>query len=218
MSWRTCSMAFVVAFTCARLSAGVITVDLLDPTGDVGTAGEAFETGNSFTVSGVTFSLAAATSLGSMTGSYSANSSTAGINSDGVGDAPSELDLGESLTFTLTFDDAALMVELESIDFSGVGSTADDAALVTATAGAFTLFTGQADFNGSTDVWSPAGISFSTGETMAVQASGVANVVALQAMSFDVSTIAVPEPAVLPALVCLTMCVAGFRRCRRRET
>ncbi len=217
MSWRVCGIVFVVAFTCARLSAGVITLDLLDPTGDAGTAGEAFEAGNSFTVAGVTFSVAASTSLGSMTGPYSANSSTAGLNSDDVGDEASELDLGESLTFTLTFDDAALMVELENIDFSGVGATAADSAFVTTTAGSFTLFTGQADFNGTTDVWSPGGITFSTGDMLAIQASGVANVIALQAMSFDVSTIAVPEPAVLPALLCLSACVVGFRRCRRTK-
>ncbi len=212
-AWRICSMAFVAALTCANLSAGVITLDLRDP---AGSAGEAFEAGNSFTVSGVTFSVAASTSWGTATGSYSGNSSTAGVNSDGVGDEPSRLDVGETLTFTLTFDDAALMVELENIDFSLVGGTADQAALVTTTAGSFTLFTGAADFNGTTNVWSPAGITFSTGDAMVIQASGSDNVVALQAMSFDVASIAVPEPAAFVVLFCLTACVAGFR-CRRRR-
>lgn len=215
MSGHNCGMVLVSLFTCARLSAGVITLDLLDPAGVTGTAGDAFEAGDSFTTAGVTFSAAASTSLGAMTGSYSANATTAGINSDGILDAPSELDVGERLAFTLTFDDAAFSVELQTVDFSGIGGTTDDSARVTTTAGTFTLFTGQPNFNGSTDVWSPIGLVFATGDTIEVHASGLANNVALQAMSFDITTISVPEPTAFPALLCLSasvVAVAGLRR------
>ena len=215
MNLRTCSMVFVATIACGHVSAGVISLDLLDPAGVGGTAGEAFEARNPFTISDVTFSAAAVTSLGSMTGAYSANASTAGLNSVGVLDSPSEMDVGEVLTFTLTFDDAALAVKLLSIDFSGIGSTSDDSALATTSAGMFTLFTGQPDFNGSTDVWSPDGITYLTGDTISVQASGVANEVALQAMSFNVTTISVPEATIFPALVFLTVCGAGLQRRRQ---
>ena len=147
MNLRTCSMVFVATIACGHVSAGVISLDLLDPAGVGGTAGEAFEARNPFTISDVTFSAAAVTSLGSMTGAYSANASTAGLNSVGVLDSPSEMDVGEVLTFTLTFDDAALAVKLLSIDFSGIGSTSDDSALATTSAGMFTLFTSQPTFD-----------------------------------------------------------------------
>lgn len=201
----------------SSLPAGLITLDLLDPTGTGNTAGEAFNLPNSFFVSGVTFDASTTTTLGTGTSSFSSNTSNAGVDSDGItsggGDSASELDAGETLKLTLTFDAAAWSVALANVDLSGVGGSTD-AATVTTPAGTFDLFTGQPDFNGSTDVWSPSGLTFASGQMIQFETN---DRISVPAITFDITAIAVPEPSafLFMAIVAAPVCAAAAYRKRK---
>lgn len=209
-AWRFSTHMAVCLSLSGTAVGGIITFDFLDPSGTGNTAGEAFELGNPFADMGVTISASVATTLGSGTGSYSANTSTAGIDSDGVtsggGDAASELDAGETLTISFTF--SGLDVSLQSVDFGGVGSDTSDMAIVALNGGAgIELYTGQPDFNGTTDLWTPSGFVLQSGDQMSFSTSDRAFLTAM-----TVSTAAVPEPSTFLMLLITLVGVAGVRR------
>ncbi|SMP55574.1 PEP-CTERM protein-sorting domain-containing protein [Neorhodopirellula lusitana] len=184
---------FFVLFTCLTLKseAAIVTFNLLDPSGVAGTAGEDLETIDFTIASGVTLSEVATSTFagGNGTGTFSANGTTAGVNTGGTfDDEASQFDAGETLTFTVNFS-APTIVTLTSIDFSGIGSDSSDSATVLVDGTSFELFTGKLNFNGSSDEWTPT-IALTDGDTIAVS---VSNVAALEAVSFDVT--AVPEPS-----------------------
>ena len=199
-------------------NADLIPFDLLDPSGVAGTAGEALESTGSVTIGGVTINVGAASSITGSTGAdFSANASTAGINTGGVtgGDGASELDLGETLTFTFTFGSET--VSLNEIDFSGVGGnagagvSAGDAALVNVAGSSFSLFTGVTDFSGGTDTFSPdGGITLASGDTIVISAE---ETIVIQGITLHVKPATVPEPSSLAVLG--IGCVAGLMRRRR---
>ena len=206
-------LALAFGLFCNVAHCELVTLDLTDA---ASTAGDSFENTGTFSTNGVTFSVSAATTLGDGTGSFSANGSNAGVDSDGVtgagGDSASEIDNGETLTFSLTFA-ATTTVSLNNIDFQGVGGSASDQASVSINGGAATnLFTGQADFNGSSDVWTPSGgISLSSTNTIAITTS---DQISLQAISFDINLAPVPEPAsaITFAGICSTLALWRRRR------
>jgi hypothetical protein len=153
----------------------LITYDLTDPTGTGGTAGEAFEAGNTFTAGGVTITVTTTPAS-----SYTANATQGGV-------ANSLLDAGESVTLTFT----GLSFDLISIDLNLVGDAdSTDSALVTVDGNLFELHTGVANFNGTTDVWSPTPIPLVSGDTI-VFAADIQ--IGLQALTLDVE--AIPEPS-----------------------
>ena len=192
-----------------------LVLDLRDPNPDEGTAGESFEATGTFADSGITFDVTAATTLGDMTGFFSANTTSAGINSDGVtgagGDGASELDFGETLSISLTFPES-ISVLLSAIDFSGV-CDATDKAIVTTPAGTVDLFSGVTDFSGADD-WTPSGgIEFNSGDAIQIQAS---DRVSLRTVTFNTTT-SVPEPSGFLYLSLATVLLGATRRFRRRS-
>lgn len=186
----------ILLIASAPVHGAIIVLDLLDPTGIANTAGEAFESAGSYTESGVTFTVSATSVNGSMSGSFSANGSSAGVDTDGQtgaqGDATSEIDSGETLIFTMSFSGLNLL--LTAIDFDEVGAADGDDAGLVSIAGAVpvVLETGVADFNGTSDVWTPTGgVEILSGESIAISAE---DNVELISISFSTASAAVPEP------------------------
>lgn len=186
---------------------------LLDDT--AGNAGAALESVGTFTNHGVTLSTTVTSTLGSMTGNFSANGSGSGVNSAGItaGDGPSELDAGETVTFTFAFS-TPTTVTFSSFDFSGVGPSAGgDAALVSVNGGSdLILETGVANFNGGSDVWTP-NLAFTSGATIRVNAQ---DTIRFEELTLDIVT-AVPEPSSWAMMVMAGTCVV-FCRHRRKHT
>ena len=203
------ALALLFSAIGSDVQGALVNFNLLDPTGTANTAGEAFEAGMPFTNMGITLSAIPTTTLGSGSGTFSANTTSAGINSAGTtADGASEVDAGETLTFTVSFAPSTI-VSLTSIDFSGIGSDATDAAFVSINGGsAISLFTGQPDFNGGTDVFTPT-IGITSGDTLAISA---ADAVGLQEISFHATALAVPEAS---SLFALSLC--GFAVLTRRR-
>jgi len=213
-----CGFIVMVALAMGLTSSGasIVNLSMLDNSGVTGEAADAFEAGNSFVDSGLTFAISVATTLGNGTGSFSANSTTAGINSDGSGDSASALDLGETLTLTVTFSSQSVSsVVFKSLSLNGVGSAnGNDAAFVTVAGGStVTLETGVTDFNGSSDVWTPnGGITLSSGDTIVLSAE---NTMAMEGASFEVSP--VPEPGHIGVLSLALLAPLLLHRARRRR-
>lgn len=182
---------------------------LLDDTG--GGAGAAFESAGTFTTMGVTVSVATSSTFPGSTGAaFSANGSGSGVNTAGTSaDEASELDAGETATFTFSFS-SPTTVSLTSFDFQGVGSAGGgDAALVSVNGGAtVTLETGVANFNGSSDTWTP-NIALSSGDTLAISSQ---DLIRFEAFTLEIT--AVPEPSSF-ALFGLAGTFLAVRRKRR---
>ena len=206
-------MLIVAGLFCQSASAELVVFDMSDPTGTAGSAGEAFEAGAStFTMSDVTLGVNVASAFAGGDGSaaYSANSGGGGINTGGTSaDGASDLDVDETLTLTWTFA-ATEMVTLLSMDFSGIGSDATDAAFVSINGGtAIQLNTGAADFSGGTDTWTPSGgLAIVSGDTYTFTAAD----------QFDIADIivdvtsAVPEPSSAICLGLFALCGVVTRR------
>lgn len=174
------------------ITAAIVTLNMLNVSGS---AGEAFNSSSSFTDSGVTFSVSATTTLGSMTGRFSANTTSSGVDSDGLsgvgGDDTSGMDAGETLNLLIAFP-TNIDVTLTEIDFDEIGpANGDDAALVSVGGNSFTLETGATNFNGSSDEWSPM-ISINDGNVISFSAEDNYEIISI---SFDIQ--AVPEPTSL---------------------
>ena len=119
-------------------------------------------------------------------GTLNSNSGDFGVNAPGSGDTTDVIEDGEAIDLTFDSD-----IELNSIDFGGIGSDLADGA--TLTIGTFTidLFTNVSGFNGNTDVYTPAThIAITAGTPINLQ-------VASSTADFDLETIdisVVPEP------------------------
>lgn len=198
---------------CSVLSADIILFDLKDA---AGTAGRALETSGSFTTNGMTITVETESSEGDLTSSFSANATTAGVNTGGTSlDQASQLESYELLKFTLSGSG----FYLTSIDFQGVGGTgAGDAALVTVGGVGYKLETGADDFNGSTDLWTPAGgILLASGSLIEIKSE---NVIGLESLSIETIS-AIPEPASMGMLVSiagLAGVIVRRRKVRRLKT
>lgn len=200
---QTILASCVLLLFCMPASASLQTLDLT--TG--GAAGTALDGGGSYNFAGVT--LAASANVGVV----NATASRMGINIVGDGgDDSDEIDFafGEELTFTITFA-GPLSVSLTSLDLVGVGPSAGDEANLTFSGSpTVVLQTGATDFNGSTDVWTPAGgVSIASGDTILFQAG---TKFGLEGIAFDVNTI--PEPA---SMFVWTLIAGGCVFCRSRR-
>lgn len=184
---------------------GLASIQTLDLTTN-GAAGSDLDAGLPHTFAGVTLT---ATANGGIV-----NATATSLGVDVVGDGSDDSDqidsaTGEDLTFALSF---AGTVFLTSLDLTGVGPAAggDDALIFINADPAIVLKTGVTDFNGSSDVWSPAGgIALNSGDTIRFEA---VDSFGLQAIAFDVR--AIPEP------ISLFVWTAGIAAClcRRRRS
>lgn len=217
----------LVALSTQSLAAELITYDLRDPNGNgndtANTAGEQFENGaTSISASGVTLTLSATTTLGDGTAVYNADGTQGGLDSNGAnsgngGDVATAIDLGETFMLTWTFSAGTSLV-LRSIDFAGVGNntTEMDSALVAiGPAAPVRLGTGAADFNGTTDVWSPD-LTINSGETFTFTAEESFSLQQIIVESF--STTPVPEPSTFAAIGIGLALLGGVRYCHRRAS
>ena len=183
-------------------------IQVLDLTTN-GAAGAALDSGLSYVFSGVTLTASATSTIG--TPEVNATSSSLGVNITGNGsDISDQIDaaFGEELTFTFTFG-PSYMLKLLSIDLLGVGPTTpgDDAHVYINANPPVVLHTGVTGFNGTTDVWTPAGgIPLSSGDTIRFVAG---TSFGIQTMTFQV----VPEPVSL----CVWIVGTAVCLCRRKS-
>lgn len=209
------SASFIAAivlsfFSCTQAHADLAMFDLTDPTNGDESAGEAFENDMPFTSNGVTITATTDSTFSGATGSsYSANGSGGGVNSAGTSDdGASVLDALETITFTVTFAAPVTALQLTEIDLSGVGATAADQATINVAGTSFDLFTGQPDFAGGSDTWTPS-IAINSGDTIVFSA---AEAYALNSITFHTTT-AVPEPTAA-LMFGIALAGLGFRRRR----
>jgi len=196
------------------MSAQAVAAPVFDLRDVAGSAGEALEDGFTFSDGGLTISVAVATTLGDGTGEYRANASQGGVDSDGVtsggGDAASELDAGETLTFTLSYDPGTASASLTFVDLQGVDD-ASDSATVNINGSLTTLSVAiPGVFNISTDVWTTGGISIPDGSTIILTTN---DRIGIQELTFNVVSV-IPEPS-SAGLACLG--VFGWIARRRRS-
>jgi hypothetical protein len=113
----------------------------------------------------------------------------------------------------LTFG-TSTTVSFDSVDLTGVGSDSADQATVDFTGGtSVDLHTGQPDFNGSADVWQPAGgIALNSGDTISFTSSAVFG---LETITFDIVTTAVPEPSTFTSFGIISSLLLIRRRRKR---
>ena len=165
-----------------------------------GTAGEGLENFGFFTASGVTITVSTFSASNSNS-AFQANGSRGGVDNNDV-------DNDEILTFTFTF--ANPFATLNFIDLQGVGNNLSDAAFVNINGAVTTLFTGQPDFNGTTDVWTPAGgIVINSGDSIVFTA---ADKFGVQGIELDVE--AIPECS---SVFMFASAIAVSNRRRRRS-
>ena len=152
-----------------------------------GAAGIALNAGLPYTFSGVTLT---ATAIG---GVVNATAASLGINVVSNGsDVSDQIDaaFGEELTFTITFGPSVNSLFFTQLDLVGVGPSLPDDAFIHINANPpVVLETGAANFNGTTDLWSPSPIALASGDTIRFVAG---DTFGLQSISFDV--IPAPEP------------------------
>lgn len=193
MRARTTSVKYLCFQTVLTAGLGLListpgnaSIQMLDLTTG-GAAGSALDAGLPYMFSGVTLT---ATGIG---GAVNATAASLGINVVGDGsDVSDQIDaaFGEELTFTITFGPSISSLFLTQLDLVGVGPDAADDAFIHINANpAVVLETGAANFNGTTDVWSPSPIALASGDTIRFVAGGTFG---LQSISFDVY--AIPEP------------------------
>lgn len=204
-----------------ELSAELITFNLRDPNGNgndtANTAGEQFENGaTNVTQGGIQMNLILGGSVSYLADSNGGGLDTAGVN-PGQGDIADAIDrddpLLESFSFSFEFGPDTSLV-LRELDLAGVGSNAvnpSDSALVVIGGGApIRLGTGAADFNGTTDVWSPD-LTITSGEVFTLTAEDSFSIQQIIVESF--STTPIPEPS---AFVALGIGLLGMGVYRRR--
>lgn len=226
----TIGLAAFISLGANPLSADIIVFELgTDPLEEVAPAvplGEALDSldnpdddnsASTATFNGITFVATATTSFGDGTAVYNSAGSGSGVNTGGgggaIGDDASAIDVGEVLTFTLTFDESLLEVALEEIDFGGANepdeiSGLTDSAIFSISGGPATEFTGDADFTS-------APISLSSGDTLVFS-----NASTEEAASFDINDISlhikplssVPEPSSISLFGLGSLALLGHRK------
>ncbi|QDS98600.1 PEP-CTERM sorting domain-containing protein [Adhaeretor mobilis] len=152
-------IGFVLATLVTSLSlspaiAETVVFDLRAPTDGIN-AGNDLEdeemiTGNMHTAGGITVTASA------MGGAVNGTAAGMGVNADANNDDRDAIEaaFGESLSFTINF--AGFTVDLVSIDFKEIGQEDDSAIISINDVTAIELHTGVDDFNGTSDVWTPA--------------------------------------------------------------
>jgi hypothetical protein len=191
-----------VAVATANLNAGLVTFDLTT-SGIAGSALDAMSDGTTYldVGTGVTISASTTTSLDGATGSrLNAVGDGAGVDTLSVtganGDGASEIDSEETLKFTFTFS-SATSIDLVSIDLQGQfgNATQGDQAFVDVADTSTDLFVGAPNYNGNLQVWTPTGVSITSGQTITFSGEDDFRV---QSITFNVpEQTAVPEPSSL---------------------
>lgn len=184
------SLLFAIAVPIATSHAAVI----FDFTGQGGTFDNMTSVSVPLVDGGINFSMTVTGTGGDL------NSNASGI---GINDANID-GMAESITLSFSID-----TELNFLDLGGVGGDVSDGADVTIAGTNFQFFTGQPDFNGSSDVFTPATpIALTAGQTIVITGASATSV-------FDIDSIsvtAVPEPSSTLLLTSL----AGLFVLRRR--
>ena len=201
-----------VLFSCSA-SAGLVVFDFTS-SGDAGDFFDDSPGGISHTQEGVTLEMNTSTTLGpTLLSEFNAISTNAGIDSlsTTTNDNPSGIDFGEELTFEITFDSTMFAVELFSVDWNRVGADSSDAAIFSLNKSSVVeLHTGEANFNGTTDVWTPPNLSLTSGDVILLTAT---DEVGLQGITFNVTN--VPEPT---SLMCFLAPIVAMIPRRSRRT
>lgn len=185
----------------AQAAVTIVTLELRDPTGVAGVAGENFEAGISYVENDVTFVAGASSTLGNGTAVYNATTARAGVNSGGIsgtgGDDASQIEAGETLFIGISLGSTVTQVRLLEVDFAGV-TDADDSAFVTYVDGSggaisVTLDDTLDSVNGN-GVWTPVGgILIQDGDSISFGNTSVGNY-RLQTLTLEITTI--PEPSI----------------------
>ena len=146
---------------------------------------------------------------------FNAVSGGAGVNTIGVtsGDGASQVDVGEELVFTFTFDNpiaSISLTELDFVDFSSVGEQIS----VTAPGTSFVLGiqgSDDGDFQvDSSQSFSPTGgILFSSGDSITIAAANFGD---FQIQDLTFNLVSVPEPTSLLMFGAYVSVVARRRR------
>ena len=201
------------------LGAALDTVD--DPTDPNSTS--------SGTFAGITFVASATTNFGDLTAVPNPGGGGLGVNTGGggnaIGDAAAQIDDGETLTLTITFDESLFSkVSLAEIDFGGVSGSTDSATVSVAGGADITVFD-DIDTTGSpftflgfdvltfTDLdGNPVPIDLSSGDTLVFSNVSTGDA-SFEIDSFDLHiTSAVPEPSSVALLGLLGLGVVARRR------
>jgi hypothetical protein len=120
-------------------------------------------------------------------GELNSNSGDFGIAGSAAGETSDWID-GTTEAIELTFDS---VVELNFIEFGGIGSDSSDGAELTVASTVFSLFTGATNFDGTSDTFTPGSpISIEIGESIFI--TGTSSTSGFDLENFNVSV--VPEP------------------------
>lgn len=109
-------------------------------------------------------------------------------NATGLGVGDSKINTGESISIRFSVD-----TFIEFLDFGEIGTDLTDGMNVTIGSNpSFDLFTGQPNFAGTPDVWTPAApFSLSAGDSIVLTTSSVTSIVDVDSLRVT----AVPEPS-----------------------
>lgn len=196
---RTATLLVLMLMSVGNARAMLVTLDLTGDNDNMSeTPGEALESSGSYTIHGLTLSVATIP-----VNSFVANAGDAGVGSGAM------IGAGETLTFTFTF--TATSAELVSIDFAGIGPSADDDATVQVDASTFTLETGAANFDGGIDLWSPS-IALLPGSTVTFTYPGTGNGYSLEAITLNIAAIPEPTAALFGGLMASALGLTVARR------
>ncbi|MGJ8651997.1 MAG: PEP-CTERM sorting domain-containing protein [Opitutaceae bacterium] len=144
--------------------------------------------------------LAAGGNLNSNLGDFGVDGSEAGETNDWID--------GTIESITLTFTDN---IELNLIEFGGVGTGISDGVSLTIGASALNLFTGVSGFSGDSDIYTPESpIALSSGQSIIITGSSATSGFDLE--NFNITV--VPEPGTYALLAGIS--VLGFVILRRR--